>query len=82
MIKQSRKNEWKSDECSLQRGVEALRRIPEENGFDRIKAVVAMHRRMSNADGFKLVMDELRSQERDNAWELIAKGTHETGPTS
>ena len=72
----------RKSERPLRRGVEALRRIPEENGFDRIKAVVAMHRRVSNADGFKLIMDELRSQERENAWELIAKGTHETGPTS
>jgi hypothetical protein len=66
---------------TAEQGCEAIRRIPEENGFDRIKAVVVMHRRMVNSDEFKHIMEELRPQDQDNAWELISKGTVGTGPS-
>lgn len=63
-------------------GREAVRRIPEENGFDRIRAVAVMHRRMVNPDEFKLIMAELASKDRESAWDLINRGTHDTGPVS
>ena len=56
-------------------GREAVRRIPEENGFDRIRLVAGVHARMIDPANFALVIDELRPQDRDSAWDLISKGT-------
>ena len=63
-------------------GCEALRRIADDNVFDKMHAVAIMHRRMVNPDEFSLVIGELRADERENAWELIRTGKLQTPRSS
>ena len=55
-------------------GAQALRRIPKTHTFDKIKVVQKMHRHIVDSGNFKLIVNELEPEDRNNAWELIKKG--------